>query len=69
MTIAELKGSEDCSNTSCIWVWGYAPPGKCLTFQPLRLFLVASETRLSVVGRSLSVISTGSPPLLIVKLM
>ena len=35
-------------------VWGYASPRKCLTLQPLRLFLMASETRL---GRSLSVIS------------
>ena len=30
-------------------VWGYAPSGKCLIiFKPLRPFLVASETRLSV---------------------
>ena len=39
-------------------VWGYAPPGKFLMFQPLRLFLVASEHS---DGESLSVISTGSP--------
>ena len=39
-------------------VWGCAPPGKCLMFQPLRLFLVASEHS---DGESLSVISTGSP--------
>ena len=34
-------------------VWGYAPPGKFKKFQPLRLHLVASETKLSGLGRSL----------------
>jgi hypothetical protein len=43
-------------------VWGHAPPGKFKIFQPPRLFLVASETRLSGLERSLLVISTGSPP-------
>ena len=64
MTIVELKGDEDYSNTSSVFfihkvfisylTLGYAPPGEFLTLQPLRLFLMASETRL---GRSLSVIS------------
>ena len=48
-----------CSLTSLLeGVWGYAPPGKFLKFQPLRLFLVASEHS---DGENLSVISTGSP--------
>ena len=38
------------------------PPGKFSIFQPLRLFLVASETPLLGSGRSVSVISTVSPP-------
>ena len=37
---------------------GYAPPGNFLMFQPLRLFLVASELS---DGENLSVISPGSP--------
>ena len=37
------------------------PQERLLNFQPLRLFLVASEIKLSGVGRSLLVISTGSP--------
>ena len=69
MTIAELKGA----STVVVFIvfidllilvgLGVCFPRKCLTFQPLRLFLVASETRVSFVGRSLSVISTGCPPL------
>ena len=74
MTVAELKRGEDYSITSSVFpsmkndimlikfivlggVWGDAPPGKFFMFQPLRLLLVASEHQL---GRSLSVISTGS---------
>ena len=37
------------------------PQEKFLTFQRLRLFLVVSDIQLSGLGRSLSVISTGSP--------
>ena len=32
---------------------GHAPPGKFLIFRSLRLFLVASETKFSELGRSL----------------
>ena len=60
-----VKGAiKDCSSTimSCLYkgVWRYAPAGTS------GLFLMASETWFSVMGR---VISAGSPLLLIVKLM
>ena len=67
--IAELRRGEDYSNTSNAFssarsiielidflklgVLGYATPGKLLIFQSLRLFLVASETKFSGLGRSL----------------
>ena len=74
VTITELKGGEDYSITSSVFPsikndimlinfilagsGGMLPQENFLMFQPLRLFLVASEHQL---GRSLSVISTGSP--------